>query len=207
MHLRQIILMLALVLALPACAAAQNAMSDSVQHRNRCRLAAQIVRTGTPAPHAEWAYEFIAYCGSEGGAAVAAGIRESRHSSNVEELEQITRATLDLTDGQVFEAALDVAGDGAGTKEARVIAFRTLIRAVSPGRVISYAQLSASSCFGLGAGLHFEAQHGTPLPADYSARIAQLATRIAADASAPPEVQRAAACTTLYFRHLRPRVP
>lgn len=197
---RPFALLIILVLSLPACAAAQHATSDSVHHRNQCRLAAQIVRTGRPEPHQAWAYEWIAHCGREGGDALAAAIRDSRRSSSVEEMEQTTRATLYLTDGQVFEAALDVAGDEAATREARVIAFRTLILAISPGRVLTYAQLSGSNCFGLPASQHFEAQQGAPLPADHGARIAQLATRIATDASAPAEVQRAAACTTLHLR-------
>jgi hypothetical protein len=191
--------LLALILVLPACAAAQQGTSDSVHIRNQCRLATQIVTTGNPEPHATWAYEQISRCGAQGGAAVAAAIRSARQLSDTDALDRITGPALYLVDGQVVGAALDIVEDRAATKQARVFAFRTLILAVSPGRVLTYEQLSGRDCFGLPRNLHHEIERGAPLPADFRERIRSAAEMVGGDAEAAPEVHRAAVCTTLHL--------
>ena len=193
--------LLALILILPACAAAQQGTSDSVHIRNQCRLATQIVTTGNPDPHSAWAYEQIARCGTQGGAAVAAATRAARQLSDTEALDRITSTALYLLDGQVIQAALEIVEDRAATKQARVFAFRTLILAVSPGRVLTYEQLSGQDCFGLPRSLHHQVESGAPLPADFHERIRLAAERVGGDAEAAHEVRRAAVCTNL---HLRP---
>jgi hypothetical protein len=194
---------LASMIALPGCASAQPAR-DSAHLRNHCRLAIQVIATGVPAPHHEWAYETAIYCGTAGGAAIAQAILRSREGNDLTALDMITRPVRQLTDATVLRAALSVAGDASATPAARVFSFRALINLLSPGRVLTYSQLAGTSddrsCFGLGPSLHSERLLGEPLPADASRAIRELATGVAADEQAEPEVRRAATCAAYFAR-------
>ncbi len=57
--------------------------SRDVHARNDCRLAAQVIRTGHPAPHVEWAYGAILRCDETGAAVLAERWRTVRDSAEV----------------------------------------------------------------------------------------------------------------------------
>lgn len=200
---RHIVLLLLLSAGFPRGLHAQNEQSDSVHLRNRCRLAAQTIATTHPAPHSGWAIEFIQNC-REGGRVLANAFREARVSRDTVLLDALTRPAIRLRDGELFSAALEIAGDEGASPEARVYAVRTLMWAMYPGGAIQYAELAdldpshQRSCFGAGPSTHTIVTPGeTPMPADYISRAKTLARRISADPSEPRPVRRAAVCLVL----------
>lgn len=189
-----------ILLVMTAGAAAAQDAAGAAHDRNRCRLAAQVVATGRPAPHESWALAWIASCGAEGGQALAAGLRRQRHSSDAGSLEALTGPTRFLRDGAVLAAALEVAGDRAASFEARVFSLRTLVwyREPRPSSVGFDALATGQPWEGYGAcplsSSSLIPTTGTPLPGDYVARIRTLASRIAAEASEPPDLRRLGDC-------------
>lgn len=182
---------------------AQDAHTDSIHHRNDCRLAAQSIAAHHPAPKEGWAMEIIQNC-AEGGPVLARALKEAQSSTDTALLNAITRPAIQLRDGDVYTAALDVAGNRGATIQARVFAIRTLMWAMYPGGSLDYDDLAdlvqgrTRSCFGAGPSTHTFVTHGeTPLPADYVDRAKMLAQRINTDAGEPREVRRAAACLYL----------
>lgn len=188
---------------LPACALAQGP-PNTVHDRNDCRRAAQIVAAGNPAPHSEWAYERIASCGTEGGPALANAIRRSRQSTEISALDVISRAARTIRDGDVFAASLEVAEDPAASAAARVFALRTVVSTLSPGRILSYAQMTRTdaerACAGLLPSSHETLSEGRPLPAHPESLARDVALRVAGDPGSPAEVVHAARCVLRYAR-------
>src|SRR5690349_17810761 len=66
---------------------------DDVHHRNDCRLALQIVETGHPAPHREWAYSLLPRCGASAGPAAVAALWNGRRSVGRDEWTLLVRTT------------------------------------------------------------------------------------------------------------------
>ncbi len=194
--MQRLVIIAALALLSPACASAQR--RDEAQIRNSCRLAVQVVRSGRPAPHTAWAYEQIPECGAEGGAALSMALKANRGTTDIGVLHLVTQPSSRLVDGQIFEAALAVAGDEGASVQARVFALRTLVYAGYPGAVSGYADMvrtvAWSSCIGEMSGIDFEPEHGTPLASDAFTRAVALAEGIASDVLAPPDLRRAGVC-------------
>jgi hypothetical protein len=190
-----------LLALLPACALAQ-ADPESVHARNACRLAVQIVETGHPAPHSQWAFDYVVNCGRAGGDALANAIHRTRRVTDTVELAAVTRSLRTFRDGAVFNAALDVAGDRSATVQARVIAFRTLLVMMSPGRSLSYGQMTSleenGTCLGRPRGFHDEVKEGAPLPPRHAELLRVAASRVIEDASVPAELRQAARCAARY---------
>ncbi len=188
---------------LPACALAQG-RPDTVHDRNDCRRAAQIVETGNPAPHSDWAYERIARCGSEGGSAIANALRRSRQSTEVSALDEISKSARTIRDGEVFAASLEVAADPAASAAARVFALRTVVSTLSPGRVLSYEQMTRPdaerACAGLLPSSHETLSEGRPLPVHPESLARDVALRVTRDRSSPAQVVHAARCVLRYAR-------
>src|ERR687886_776991 len=108
MKLRYFATILAAVIA-PHAISAQ-AVSDSVKHRNDCRLAEQVLTTGEPAPRREWAQVYISYCGFEmWGRSMATAVQRSRNSTDLAALSNQWRRLDFLRDSALFEAATQIA--------------------------------------------------------------------------------------------------
>jgi hypothetical protein len=200
MHIKEIGCAVILAL-LPACATAQ-VHSETVHQRNDCRLATQILQTGEPEPHTTWALQQIASCGPAGGVALANAIRRTRDSGDAPTLDAISEAARTFRDGEVFAAAVEVAADRTATIPARVFAFRTLITSLSPGRVLSYAQMTRSdvqrACSGLLPSTHDEITAGTALPVNAEEVAREISTQAAGEPGAPSELVHAASCLVRY---------
>src|ERR1041384_5383461 len=98
-------LLSAIVALTPQLSAAQ-ASPDSVGHRNECRLAEQVLTTGSPAPHREWAEGYIPSCGYDlWGRTAAIAVRRNKGSSDLALLSKQWRRLDFLRDGAVFQAA------------------------------------------------------------------------------------------------------
>ena len=92
----------AILLAIPSVARGQHTESVAAQERADCRLAAQIIRTGHPAPHREWAYGIIPQCNLTGPSALAARWAVATDSL---ELELLTTASARLPSRIIFDAS------------------------------------------------------------------------------------------------------
>lgn len=180
--------------AVPPPAVGQNA--DSVQLRNECRLAHQILTKGQPANQRDWALEFIRGCGSLGGEAIAHLIRSHRGSDTWNaELDRIVDQTAYLVDLSIFEAGLEVAIDPSAGLVARVQGLRAMRTQLSPGDLITYDglvdPLANTRSWMLEVGAHFP-----PLPEEAYIR-AEEAMRALLDVEELPDPLRAAAKVVL----------
>ena len=183
------------MMALAESAPAQAA--DSVKLRNDCRLAAQVLRTGHPAPQRPWALSKILLCGPEGGSALSQAMRDARASADTALHDALTAPASRFRDGTVFQAAVDVAEDVTADPVARVFAFRVLAWALRPNSEISYVDLTGTRCYGSGPSLHIVVFPGSPLPADYVERIHATTQAVLRLAGGPATVRRAAACVSM----------
>ena len=184
----------------PATMTAQ-ANPDSIHHRNDCRRAEQVLSTGHPAPHEEWALGVVWNC-RDAGPALAAALTAARTSADTAYLHALTAPFIQLRDGHVFEAALSVAGDRAASQPARVAAIRTLMYAVRPGGYVDPAALpnpSTVNCFGMPSP-HSEVLNGAPLPSDYLAQVRALMWQIQNDTSEAAGIRHSANCAMFLVR-------
>lgn len=192
------------LLAVPHRVSAQ-ADPDSVQHRNNCRLAAQVITTGHPAPRAQWAWTHMELCApSERAAVYVEALSQIRRSTDVEQIKRAMVPVVWFRDGQLFRAALALAGDETASVPARVVAFMALARIRDPQASPAYERFTGGvEINGIPVG-RCSARTGhpiepvqghTPLPADYLEQIDSLATVVARDRSQPLDVRTAAACT------------
>lgn len=194
--------------ALSACsAAAQQGLerADSAQDRNECRRAAQIVRTGRPAPHETWALRRIVACADEGPEAVALGIAAAAGLADDDVLRPLSDAAVALPHPRVLEASLDVAGSDRATPRARAWALRNVLGTLQPEIAHpSLATLAPPETDGLRAcGLATNVEHPValaPVPADARPRALALAERLRDDAATPALVRSAAYCTARQLR-------
>lgn len=168
---------------------------DSVKHRNDCRLAAQVLATGNPAPRYQWALEMAWNC-AEAAPMIAQRLEALANSLDTAALNALTAPTIKLRDGRIFAAALRVAGSKTATPEARAFAVRTLIYAMRPGGGITYAALinPDAGCFGGGPSPHQSITPGAPLPADYVQQVNALGRRLARDTTEPESIRRIGFC-------------
>lgn len=204
--MRRVFLALALLLPLPGCAHAQAGVSDSVQVRNRCRLAIQVIETGHPQPHARWAYEYVRRCGNHGTAAVARAITAAATEGDRTTWELLSLPAFYVVDAGIFESALRVAQDRAATTTARAHSMMMLIYALSPGTLLSYDDLTRGHtvpahrvCFGSGRlGPHFEVRVESPLSSDYRERLLASMTRLSQAAEEESAIRQAARCVVAH---------
>lgn len=188
----------------PAVALAQPDSARVAQRRTDCRLAAQVLRTGHPAPKSDWALAVIPTCGADGAQALGEAFRAARASTDTIALDRLTRPALWLRDNSLFNAALEIGADRSATPQARVFAIRTLLWVMVPGGGVGYADLAdevqgrTRNCLGFGPSTHVVVRRGEPLPSDFEQRIRSLATRIINDPHEPRPVRRAAVCAQLF---------
>jgi hypothetical protein len=194
--LRLTTLALVVVLLPRHCMAQAN--PDSIKHRNDCRLAAQVLSTGNPAPRYRWALEMAWHC-PDAAPAIAQRLEASASSRDTAALNALTAPTIQLRDGRIFAAAIRIAGDKAASREARVFAIRTLIYAMRPGGGISYDALvnPNGSCFGGGPSFHQTTTPGAPLPSDYVQQVNALGQRLMRDSSETPVVRLVGRCAAM----------
>jgi hypothetical protein len=200
--------LMALVLAGPLLA---QGGADSAQITSDCRLAVRIITNGKPSSQEEWAWSVIQLCGSDGGNAVATALRNARSSSDVDYLDRLAGTGRWLRDGNFFAAALDVAGDRSATVTARLRALIVLLYATrlaqQPIRGVPISSRDLLSAFDEHSGLprptcglgrvstgEVPPYDGSPMPTDYEAKIAALATRIFRDTTEPQDVRSAVFC-------------
>jgi hypothetical protein len=169
------------------------AQQDSIaQHRNDCRLAAQIITTGHPDPHRPWAFAEIGRCGSDGGVAIAEALRRLRDLSvTSHDSERLLNAARSFQDRTVYETALALADDQGATVFARVSALRVLLSLVDPTKGPSHEEMISEGHL-FGSEFDPLIVRGEPLPQDYLVDLAASASALCVGTSVPGEVRNAA---------------
>ena len=119
-----------------ACLLPQRLVSQDrpgeVALRNDCRLAQQVLIHGQPANKYDWAITFVENCGTEGAIAVAAELRELRHShSRTVHLDQLVEIAQRMIDPELLGAAREIAADEQAGEAARIHAIRLLVAQVA----------------------------------------------------------------------------
>lgn len=119
---------------------AQSTKSDEAQARGDCRFAAQILRTGQPAPHREWAYHAIGKCADSGPGVL---IEKWRGTLPLDSLEMrfLTGATRHFPQRPVFDAVAAAALNANNTAYQRFRAMRLLASFAMPGIYLSEQDL------------------------------------------------------------------
>lgn len=123
-----------------APATAQRGEADDPHVRNDCRLAAQVLRTGHPAPRRSWAMDAIRRCDVSGPAALASVWREAAPSDTAE-LGLLFNVTRDFNDRRVVDAVAAAARRSGAPETTRIYAFALLFNYAVPGRYIIIQQL------------------------------------------------------------------
>lgn len=200
----------AVALALPLAPLGAQANPDSVELRNDCRLAVQTIRTGEPGPKVQWAWDLIPAC-PESGAASAAALRRLRHDPDTAHFAPVQVVGFNVRDGELFAAALEVAGDRGATNVAREASFIILVYQLMVDRDVAFAELSQADLTS-GCPLGSVDDRGvpvtlTPLPADAAVRAGALASVVAENAQEPAVVRIAADCITQGIRQHSLRQP
>lgn len=180
--------------------------SDSVQLRNACRLAVQVLTTGEPAPHHEWAQNQIGACGTEQQSrSLVVLLTRHRTLADTAALRRLWQPTTWLRDRALFERVMVIASDPSASAGARVYALRALQLIRHPNRVVRFHhlvggfvdnppfQLVRGGC-SRGDVSHPHILVAEPLPLDAAARITQLARAIRDNTQEPLDVRTAAAC-------------
>jgi hypothetical protein len=200
MRLRETLLLLGLLLL--AREVHGQADPDNVQLRNDCRFAAQVITTGHPAPHLQWAHSFIGYCGrAQWADAAASGVRRLRGSTDATALATEWRHLWMLRDSAVFEAAVDIARNRSASTQARVWALRTLANYIDPNGIYgaitdTYTDASGAHpvCVSNRAAGTVAFYEGRPLPSDFAGRARATAAMISNEPGEPGTVRTAASC-------------
>lgn len=173
--------------------------ADSVHLRNDCRLAAQIIERGHPAPHERWAYQVAPSCGADLGRTLANRFSALRASSDTAELRLVTTPASQLHDGAIFSVSLDIASDKSASSVARPFAFRNLIWLISYGADLTNFDPWNSSGLGCSGAVHDRPSYtGVALPSDFKERVKAVAYQVVRDRSESGPVRRAALCTIAY---------
>lgn len=107
--------------------------------RNDCRLAAQVLDTGHPDPHYEWALEFIAKCEETGGPVLAGLWR--RPSADSADLNRLFLSSYRLRDSRITAAVIDAVSDPALPQLMRLNAIRVMAGHAAPEFLLSIADL------------------------------------------------------------------
>lgn len=187
----------ALLMARPASAQAD---PDSVKLAADCRLAVQVMTTGHPAPHLEWARSLMGYCGRGTWAgAASAAIRRLRTSTDAAELSREWRHLWLLRDADVFDAVSEIAADERSSVPARLWALRTLANYIDPeGSYILEPRLGPSgevdACIANRSAGSTDLHVAKPLPTDFAAHARDLARAIGNKPAEPVPVRAAAWC-------------
>lgn len=187
---------------LVASTAHAQANPDSVKLRNDCRLASQVLRTGHPAPHLDWARGMIPYCGyNQWADAVAGAISRTRRSTNERELASEWRHLWMIKDAVLLDSVRSIASDHSASVGSRLWALRTLANLIDPEGV--YGALTEVDpgrpdgrpvCIVNRAAGITMSYTGRPLPPDYVERARATAASIISDDSDVPTLRTAARC-------------
>lgn len=151
----------------------------------------------------------VTFCGTVGANALAAGIPKLAAETDTAKLDDYMTTADNWADAGILNAAIQLANNASATPQARVYAVRHLITRLQPLHLFTYAGLAMSTdtttladgtrvwsngCMGSIGSERSGTIVGSPLPADYEARIRATLATLAASQSAPAALRNAARC-------------
>lgn len=165
--------------------------------RNDCRLAGQILQTGRPAPHYQWAMETIHRCPETGGEALASVW--ARPPADSAALNSLFLASYTLRDARITEAAIAAAANGGLSQLVRLSAIRVLVGHAVPRFLVSLEDLPPETPPGVTQLLpsvsHVVVSEGArPIGAETISGILDALSRLRSD----PDPRIAAAASYVY---------
>lgn len=177
---------------LPSRVHGQNSADpDSVKHRNDCRLAEQVLVTGHPKPHRDWALQIIGSCGLGAADAIAAAWKNP--PSDTLNLSTLFLASSRYRDGQIYDAVMRVVQDRTRPDLVRVAALGVLASYAQPRVMVDLRRLVrvASGPFVwqnafLRIGHELAKEGLVPLPQDVQSRVYHLVNDLASDPPGSP---------------------
>jgi len=122
---------LTFALVVPATVSAQASERDDVHLRNDCRLAAQVILTGRPAPHKDWAWGAIQRCDVTGAQTLVAAWQRGT-PADPDELGALSSASTQFPTREMFAAVAGVAQDSRAAVHTRLTAIDLLQGLVMP---------------------------------------------------------------------------
>jgi hypothetical protein len=192
-------LLVVVLMLLASSAASAQSRPDSVKLRNDCRLATQVLTTGNPAPHIQWASWAIRRCPDAADVVVRA-VGQHRRSSDTLFLNAVTAPASEIRDRGLYEVALSVMTDRTASNEARVFAARMLAWLYLPNADLTYRDFvdpsgaGDSLCIVKRPPMDLRIVRGTLLPQGWSETIKAAARTVYADVAQPGAVREAAQC-------------
>ena len=200
--------LLAFLVALSSVNLEAQANSDSVRLRNDCRLAAQVIQTGQPAPKLEWAWQILGACPGEAGPTAALALQRLRTATDTTDFAGVLAVGFNVRDGVLFEAALKVAGDPGASPMARVESLVVLVYQLSDSLDMTYADIAKADTVS-GCPLSWDMDRGrpmpgAPLPADARALAGAATGAIKNDPRSPVVVRIASDCVSEALRGSSP---
>jgi len=108
--------------------------------RNDCRFATQALETGHPAPHVQWAFEFISRCDNSGPATLAALWNRPTGAAD----ERLFYASYRLRDSRLTAGVIGAAENRSHPQAVRLNALRVLVGHAVPDYLISTSDLLRS---------------------------------------------------------------
>ncbi|MBA3338556.1 MAG: hypothetical protein H0T54_02185 [Geodermatophilaceae bacterium] len=173
-------------------------VADSVQRRNDCRLAEQVVATGAPSTKAVWARSFISECLSAVPTLVNA-LRQAPAGSAEEEA-FITSAAI-IHDDRILEAAAAMLEDRGLAPQKRLAAIRVLGPLLEEATFVDPTTFADPSGTGVLRTSFDRPMHVGEVPIRGTTRTRALAAIARAGTDDPdPTVRRVAASLTLDLR-------
>lgn len=188
----------------PARGFGQGREARDVHLRSDCRQAAQILATGHPAPHREWALDVIWECDQSGPPVLVEMWRTA--GSSEAELGDLIRRSVNLRDARIYGAVVAVARDQGAPEIKRAAALSLLGRWARPGLDIGFRQFFApgfstlpENGYEIGVITHDIQESGSdPLTPAVTEEVRQLAAYLA-QSDASPRVRAAAELLTRYL--------
>ena len=197
---RSLIIAVAALLISAARRAGAQVDPDSVHHRDNCRLAAQVLATGNPAPKTAWADDYILSCGADVGLALARYLGRLRTGQDTTTLLPVLAQSSFVRDGTLFSGALAVARDPGASTPARVVALLTALTQVAPRAAFNTGRLFAPGtrveCPLQWNSSALPVAGGSTLPADAVTQVRSAASAVGS-AGAPVALRRAGACARI----------
>lgn len=140
LRMSALVAVVALVVLQTPLVAQSNDHSAEMQHRNDCRLAAQVFRSGHPHPKYEWARLQITSCRDEGPDVLAEEWRTTR--GDTAQLRYLVFNTGRMRDARLFEQLRDAVGDRSRANAVRIAAMLSLAKYVDPYSALSFSDVS-----------------------------------------------------------------
>jgi hypothetical protein len=123
---------------------AQSPEAENAHLRNDCRLAAQVLRSGYPAPRRDWAFETIPRC-DESGPVVLAELWRTAPPAEPAALAQLYRATRQFNDRRLIDAMIFILRHEQAPETTRVSAGTLLFSYAVPGTYLDADELLGGS--------------------------------------------------------------